>query len=113
MFASRVRQAGMPDYASALLTLAVLVSVATAAFGRVVEVPLTLDYAFVREALLTEIYTAPGGKAVLWDDGTGCGFLKLQEPTVDASGARIRILTRGEARVGTPIGDQCIAPLQW
>src|ERR1043166_3800014 len=39
--------------------------------------------------------------------------MSLQEPSVDGSGNRVRIVTRGEARVGTPVGDACLAPLQW
>ncbi len=30
-----------------------------------------------------------------------------------SSGDRLRVVTRGEARVGTLIGSQCLAPLQW
>ena len=102
----------MSRYVSRLFVLAAVVAAATAQ-ARVIELPLTFDYEFIRQALLNQIYTSPSGKAVLWDDGTGCGFLKLREPQMNASGTRIRILTRGEARVGTPMGDQCLAPLQW
>src|SRR5438132_1323252 len=45
--------------------------------------------------------------------GTGRGYLKLSEPSVSSSATRLRVVTRGEARVGTPIGDNCLAPLQW
>ena len=93
--------------------LLLLVASALPAAGRQVDVPLTFDHEFIRQALLAQLYTSASGKAVLWDDGTGCGFLKLREPTVDAAGTRVRVLTRGEARVGTRVGDQCLAPLQW
>ncbi len=90
-----------------------LVVAARATWGRDVEVPLQFDYDFIRQALVAQIYTGPNGKAILWDDGTGCGFLKLREPQVNGSGDRVRITTRGEARVGTPLGEQCLAPVQW
>lgn len=90
-----------------------LIAVAGPVWARQVEVPLQFDYDFIRQALLAQIYTGPNGKAVLWDDGTGCGFLKLREPQVKGTGDRVRIVTRGEARVGTPLGNQCLAPVQW
>ncbi len=96
-----------------LLALATLALAASAAPARQVEVPLQFDHEFIRQALLTEVYTSPGGSAVVWDNGTGCGYLKLREPSVNSSGNRVRVVTRGEARVGTPIGDRCLAPLQW
>jgi hypothetical protein len=39
--------------------------------------------------------------------------LTLRDPAVNGTGNRIRVVTRGEARIGTPIGDECFAPVQW
>ena len=75
--------------------------------------PLQYDFGFIRQALVAQVYTGPNGKALLWDDRTGCGFLKLRDPEVTGSAGRIRVVTRGEGRVGTPIGDECLAPVQW
>ena len=80
---------------------------------RDVAVPLRLDFEFIRQALLTQVYTRTDATAVLWDDGTGCGFLKLREPAVNAAGNRLRVATHGEARVGTRVGSMCLAPVQW
>jgi hypothetical protein len=90
-----------------------LMSVQTLAVARQVDVPLTFDYEFVRQALIAQVYTGPNEKAIAWDDGTGCAFLKLRDPSVSGAGRRLRVVSRGEARVGTPIGDQCLAPIQW
>ncbi|HVM97230.1 MAG TPA: hypothetical protein VMT89_12630, partial [Candidatus Acidoferrales bacterium] len=98
---------------AACLTLLLLLCPAVSSASRSVEVPLHFDSAFLRQTLETQIYTTASKKAVLWDDGTGCGYLKLREPQVSAVGTRLRIVTRGEARVGTPIGEQCLAPVQW
>jgi len=88
-------------------------SFAAIAGARQVDVPLRFDHEFIRQALVAQVYTEDGGKAVLWDDGTGCGYLKLRDPSVDAAGKRVRIVTRGEARVGTSLGDQCLTAVQW
>jgi len=97
----------------ATLVCVILLSCAASARARQIDVPLRFDHEFIRQALLAQVYTEPGGKAVLWDDGVGCGYLKLRDPSVDAAGKRVRVVTRGEARVGTLLGDQCLAPLQW
>lgn len=87
---------------------------AAPAGARQIDVPLQYDFDFIRQALVAQVYTGPDGKAVLWDDGTGCGFLKLREPQVNGAGERVRVVSRGEARVGTSIGGQwCLAPVQW
>ena len=95
------------------LLLARLAASPAHADGRSVKVPLLFDHAFIRQALLTQVYTGADAIAVLWDDGTGCNFLKLREPAVDSVANRLRIQTRGEARVGTRVGSMCLAPVQW
>jgi len=90
-----------------------LLAAAAPARARQVDVPLQYDFDFIRQALVAQVYTEPNGEAVLWDDGTGCGFLKLRDPEVTGTAERIRVVTRGEGRVGTPLGDECLAPVQW
>ena len=108
----RLRTASSPP-----LWLSLLLGLVTAspvhADVRSVNVPLQFDHEFIRQALLAQVYTRADAIAVLWDDGTGCNFLKLREPGVTSAGNRLRILTRGEARVGTRVGSMCLAPVQW
>ncbi|GIW45891.1 MAG: hypothetical protein KatS3mg077_3173 [Candidatus Binatia bacterium] len=80
---------------------------------KLVRVGVELPAALVREALVAQLFTTATGKAVIWDDGSGCRFLKLREPAVDVQGQRLRVRSRAEARVGTPIGEQCLAPVDW
>lgn len=91
----------------------IMMLTALPAWARQVEVPLQFDHAFIRQALVAQVYTGPNEKALLWHDGTGCGYLKLREPVVNGAPNRIRVVSRGEARVGTPLGNQCLAPVQW
>lgn len=91
----------------------VLACGARLAVAKEVSVPIRLDHDFIRHALLAQVYGDGGGKAKLWDDGTGCGYLTLWNPQVDSVDGRLRITSHGEAQVGTPIGDSCLAPVQW
>ncbi|MBI4517234.1 MAG: lytic transglycosylase domain-containing protein [Deltaproteobacteria bacterium] len=95
----------------ALLLIAILL--ASPAWASQVSVPVRLDLAFVRQALVQQIYTEPGEKAAIFDDGVGCGWLDLYEPKVDVAEASLHITSRGDARLGTKIGSQCLVALEW
>ncbi|HEX7406033.1 MAG TPA: lytic transglycosylase domain-containing protein [Candidatus Binatia bacterium] len=101
------------SYRRLLVLLAAVIVAGGPAAARQVDVPLQFDHDFIRQILVAQVYTGPNGKAVLWNDGAGCGYLTLRDPAVNGAGNRIRVVTRGEARIGTPIGDECFAPVQW
>jgi soluble lytic murein transglycosylase-like protein len=88
-------------------------ALAGAAAAREVVVPLTLDHAFVRQLLVRQVFTEPGPAARVWDDRTGCNFLLLRDPRVDAADGRLRIVAAGQARVGTAVGRRCLVVLDW
>jgi hypothetical protein len=96
---------------SALASL--LLALAESAAAREVVVPLQLDHAFLRQALLRQVYTGPQQTARVWDDGSGCNFLVLSDPQVDAQNGRLRIRSAGKARVGTAVGQRCLTLLDW
>jgi len=78
-----------------------------------VVVPVQLDHAFLRQALLTQVYTGPDHTARVWDDGSGCNFLILSDPQVEAAAGRLRIRSAGKARIGTAVGQSCLTLLDW
>ncbi len=90
-----------------------LLAFATTATAREVSVPMRLDNAFIRRALLSQVYTDPNQTAVLWDDGSGCNYFVLSDPQVNSGAGRIRIVSAGEARIGTALGSTCISPVSW
>jgi hypothetical protein len=110
-----VRRGGAqaPRLGIGVLALGVSVLAAAPASGRPVNVPLRLDHSFIRQALIDQIYESADKKVSLWDNGTGCSFLRLWDPQVSSVGNRLRLVSRGEGRVGTPVGDSCLAPVQW
>jgi len=99
--------------AARVLVAAVILVASRPASAYEVSVPVRLDTAFVRQALVAQLYTEPGEHAAVWKDGTGCGALDLFEPSVDVVGGRLRITSRGEARVGAPVAGHCLFSLQW
>ena len=98
--------------ALAATALAALLSAPAAADE--VAVPLRIDVAYVRAMLVEQVFTEPGPSAEVWRDETGCGLLTLRDPVVDIVAGRLRIESRGEAEIGTPLGgDRCFPVLDW
>lgn len=96
-----------------VLALCLLLALPAGAATRDVDVPVQLDHAFLRAALLAQVYTLADGSVRVWDDGSGCNVMILSNPRVDAVGERLRVTSDGLARVGTAVGDACLNVLDW
>ncbi|MDX1554471.1 MAG: lytic transglycosylase domain-containing protein [Xanthomonadales bacterium] len=79
-----------------------------------VELPLSLDYRIVEEALVEQVFAGPDRTAEMFADSIRCNTLVLSNPRVsgDRKG-RIRLVTDMEARIGTPLGDKCRFATTW
>ncbi|HLK10723.1 MAG TPA: lytic transglycosylase domain-containing protein, partial [Candidatus Binatia bacterium] len=77
-----------------------------------VTVPVRLDAAFIRQAVLSQVFTGPDG-TLAWDDGSGCAWIRLAQPTVGLAAGRLRVECAGEARLGKRLGGLCLAPWSW
>jgi len=82
--------------------------------GEVLDLPVTLDYEIVGQALAQQLFLGPDGSAEVFSDGLDCNSLLLSDPRV-AGGAegQLRITTRAIARGGTPLGGRCLLPFEW
>jgi len=81
--------------------------------ARQITIPLRLDLSQVRQALIAQVYREPGEQCTMLDDGSGCQLLRLSAPQVDAVKGRLRLVSRGSARLGISVNDQCVTPLEW
>lgn len=95
------------------LLLLLLVALPAQAATRAVDVPLQLDHAYLRQALIEQIYTLPDASVRVWDDGSGCNFMVLSNPRTDAVDGKLRITSDGLARIGTAVGERCLNVLDW
>lgn len=78
-----------------------------------ITVPLTIDYVTLREALIRQIYDAPGGRARLWSGDNDCQYLYAENPRFGRAGDAVKLETDGTLSLGVPIGGQCVSPLSW
>ncbi len=103
----------LSDIISTIVVLLLLLALAVPAAAREVSVPMRLPDELIRNTLVTQVYTDPGGTARAWDDGTSCNFLVLSDPLVSSASGRLRIVSTGAARVGSVVGQQCLTLLDW
>jgi hypothetical protein len=94
----------------AVLTVALA---ATSAFPGQVRLPLTVEPPVIRAALLRDLYNDPNQRAVFWGQPGECSFFYLQDPEVAGETGRVRVTSKGEARLGTDLGATCLSPLAW
>ena len=78
------------------------------------EVPVSLDYRIVEEALAQQVFTGPDGTAELFADAIRCNLLLLSDPRVaGGEDGKFRLATQVQASVGTPIGGKCRFSKTW
>src|SRR5208282_3294235 len=82
-----------------------------------VRIPLTIDYLALREALKRNLFTAPGGRAQLWNGIDDCQFLYAENPEFSratAGGpATVKLETADSLGLGVSMGSQCLNAIQW
>src|SRR5208283_3243625 len=82
-----------------------------------VRIPLTIDYLALREALKRNLFTAPGGRAQLWNGIDDCQFLYAENPEFSRATAcgpaTVRLETADSLGLGVSMGSQCLNAIQW
>jgi hypothetical protein len=81
-----------------------------------VKIPLTIDYLSLREALKRELYTAPSGRAPLWNGVDECQYLYAENPAfahAGAGAALVKLETATSLGLGVALGGRCISAVEW
>jgi hypothetical protein len=82
-----------------------------------VRIPMTIDYLTLREALKRKLYTAPGGRAQLWNGLDECQFLYAENPefsrATTGGAATVKLETANSLGLGVAMGSQCVGAIQW
>jgi hypothetical protein len=82
-----------------------------------VRIPLTIDYLTLREALKRKLYTAPGGRAELWNGSSDCQYLYAENPEFSRAAAggaaSVQLETSNSLALGLAMGSQCLNAVQW
>ena len=90
-----------------LALAAAVCAAALPASARIVELPLRLDYPFLRQLAVEELFSGPDETARPWRDASGCNAITLSKPDLFERDQKLRLRARFEARVGAGIGGAC------
>jgi soluble lytic murein transglycosylase-like protein len=95
------------------ITALLAISHAAAARAAEVSVPITIDYLTLAAALKAQVYTAPGGKAALWNGADVCQFLDAENPAFSPATPRLRLETAAHLGLGVALAGRCVSPIAW
>jgi soluble lytic murein transglycosylase-like protein len=90
------------------LALAWLALAAAPARARVVEFPLGLDHAFVRQRVVETLFDGEGETTRVWRDASQCNDVMLAHPRLSGRDGKLHIVADFEAKLGAPMGSWCL-----
>lgn len=78
-----------------------------------VTLPLTLDYALLRDLIVQEIFTQPDHSILLTDNGDDCSHVRISNPRFSAKGDLLRLEVDLALQAGSRVAGKCFPPLRW
>ncbi len=78
------------------------------AAARDVSIPVQIDYQYLQQALIKQIYTGPELSREVWNDATGCGSIVLSDPRIDSQNGLLRITNTTLINISLPMGTGCV-----
>jgi hypothetical protein len=77
-----------------------------------VELPVTLDFRFIRSMIVYQIFTEPGQRSVITEE-EGCTRIELWDPEVSSEGSFLKIRSKFSLQFGIGLGGRCVNPVDW
>jgi hypothetical protein len=90
------------------LALALIALAAAPASARVVDFPLQLDHAFVRQRMVETLFDGEGETTRAWRDASHCNEVKLAHPRLSARDGKLHVVADFDAKLGAPVGNWCV-----
>jgi soluble lytic murein transglycosylase-like protein len=81
---------------------------ATPASARVVEFPMPLDLAFVRQRVLETLFDGPGETTRVWRDPSQCNDVVLAHPKLSGRDGKLHLVADFDTKLGAPVGSWCL-----
>lgn len=78
-----------------------------------VSMPLTVDYPLLRALVVHHAFAEPNETATILDEKDGCNRVTLSQPTFEEENSLVRFESRVHIRLGKPLGDNCLMPVEW
>jgi len=72
-----------------------------------VNIPVQIDYHYLQQALIKQLYTDPNQSKEIWNDGVGCSRIVLSDPRIDSMNGLLRITNQVFINISLPLGAEC------
>ena len=96
-----------------LLALLTFFAGSHTAVAQIVKLPVSIDYPLLQSLIISKAFHDKNESAILVNEGAGCIYLALSHPKVMEEKGFIRLETEISVRAGTPLLDECLAPIVW
>ncbi len=98
-----------------ILTLGILLPVLLPGIGycRQIEMPITIDYSFLRSLVISTAFTDQLNTALVVDKAKGCRRVTISEPQFSREGSFVRLETKVSIRMGALLGEKCRFKIHW
>jgi hypothetical protein len=90
------------------LAFAAGLALAVPASARVVEFPIPLDHAFVRQRVLETLFDGPDETTRVWRDPSQCNDVVLKHPRLSGRDAKLHLVADFDTKLGAPVGNWCL-----
>lgn len=82
-------------------------------YPRQIEMPITIDYPFLRSLVISAAFPDPENTALLVDKAEGCRRVAVSDPQFSREGAFVRMETKVSIRMGALVGKKCRFKIHW
>ncbi len=100
-------------FKSFVVSVLLLLLLASAGRAEQVVLPLTLDYKLLTSLIKREAFPGNNSTAAIVGRLGDCTYLGISEPKFSAAGKFVRLEMRLAIRVGTELGRECLVPVEW
>lgn len=94
-------------------TFWLLILSAVAAVAETITLPLTLDHRLLGGLVQHAAFGGSGRSVALVGQPGDCIFLGLAEPRLSSAADLLRLEVKLTVRVGSPVGESCLVPVEW
>lgn len=95
------------------LLFAACLLLSSGGFAREINVPVPMNYRLIQNVLVSQLFTAEGQRAQLWQDGKRCSFLDLSNPQISGQQGQVKIDNTVHAQFGAKMAGKCMALIKW
>ncbi len=83
-------------------------------FASELQIPVTLDYRVLEQALDEQLFSGPDRTVEVYSDRIHCNTMQLSAPRIEATiFGQVHVFTTIRTRIGTPFGKHCLWAKSW